>query len=387
MGMSADTEAEMRVLFVLPRMVAGGVERVTLNLIKGLQRHGVDCRLALGRCRGELLEEARELTRVDEIARHGNALFVVGLVPLLRRYRPTHIMTAFADVSLMTLWACRLTRCHAAVIAGVHGTHQEAASSGGWRTLLQYRFHGWLAGIVYRRCDAVVAVSEGVARDIRESYPKAIPKLSVIHNPVITDGMYERLACLPLSEGKRAPYRLVAVGRLAYEKGFDVLLHAMPHISSCHDVRLEIHGEGMERSRLQTLIVTLGLQHVVRLMGHAPDPLTAIMRADVFVFPSRHEGFGVALVEALACGRQIVACDCPHGPGEILQDGRFGQLVSSEDPGALADAVCRSLSGATVFDTQALRRRAGDFSAVAAVAAYLALLRSLSFNGEPCETR
>jgi len=367
----------MRVLFVLPRMLAGGVERATLNVIDGLQQHGVDCHLALGRCRGELMGEARQLTGVEEIARRGNVWFVPGLQQVLRRYRPTHVVTAFPDVSLMVLLARRLARSRAAVIVGVHGTQQEAAALGGWRIRFQYWLHGHIAGPVYRRSAAVVAVSEGVAADVRERYP-ATTGLVVIPNPVLTAAMRRHLAQLPGHDPHTPPFRLVALGRLAYEKGFDVMLRAMPVILSRFDVALEIHGEGAQRAQLQALIATLGLQAHVRLAGATLDPMAALARADLFVFPSRHEGFGVALVEALACGRQIVASDCPHGPAEILQGGALGQLVAPEDHAALAVAICRGLSGEVRFDPDRLRARAEDFTAEASVHAWMDLLQGLA---------
>lgn len=368
----------MRVLFVLPRIVAGGVERATLNLIAGLEAQGVECRLALGHCRGELLDEARALTRVDELAARGNLRFVDGLLPVLCDYRPTHVVTAFADVSLMTWLACRLARCRAALIVGVHGTHQAAAASGGWRVRFQYHLYGWLAGLAYRRFDAIVAVSDGVAADVRERYPRVAGKLHVIHNPVVDAKLRARLACLPVSIARRHPRRLVALGRLAHEKGFDVLLRAMPAVLAWHDAHLSIHGEGVERAALQAQAEAMGLQKNVSLVGNTLEPLAALMDAEVFVFPSRHEGFGVALVEALACGCQIVASDCPHGPAEILRHGELGQLVPPEDPAALAAAIDRSLSGAVVFDASRMRKRADDFSAEVSVAAYRELLQRLA---------
>lgn len=374
--MQVDT-ASMRVLFVLPRMVAGGVERATLNLIAGLQQQGVPCRLALGRCHGELLDEARQLTEVEEFAARGPWWFVFGLLPVWRRYRPTHVVTAFADVSFMTLVVRGCMRSRAAVIVGVHGTHQEAAASGGWRIRFQYWLHGRVAGPVYRCSSAVVAVSEGVAADVRERYPAAVNRLRVIPNPVITASMRERLP-QAAKERTTPPFRLVALGRLAYEKGFDVLVQAMPAVLSQFDAQLEIYGEGAERGRLQALIDALDLRQRVRLMGTTLDPLATLADADLFVFPSRHEGFGVALVEALACGRQIVASDCPHGPAEILQQGELGQLVPPEDPVALAAAMNRSLGGLVRFDPARLCKRAEDFSAEAAVRRWLTLLEQVT---------
>jgi len=369
---------ELRVLFVLPRMVAGGVERATLNLIEGLQREGVECRLALGRCHGELLAEARRLVTIDEIARPSKWLFAFGLWRAVRRYRPTHLVTAFADVSLMALLARRLAWSRAAVIVGVHGTLAEAAAEGGWRVRQQYRLHRSIAGTVYRRSAAVVAVSEGVAADIRQRHPAVADRLAVIANPVLTGAMRERLARSPAPARRGPPYRLVALGRLAYEKGFDVLVRAMPAVLARFDATLAIHGEGIERGRLQALVAALGLGERVRLMGATLDPLAAIAASDLFVFPSRHEGFGVALVEALACGQQVVASDCPHGPAEILQLGALGQLVAPNDPAALAAAIGRSLAGEARFAPERLRARAEDYTAEAALARWLALLQRVA---------
>jgi glycosyltransferase involved in cell wall biosynthesis len=366
----------MKVLFVLPRMVAGGVERATLTLIDSLQRNGVDCRLALGRCHGELLAEARQLTQVEEIARRSKWLFPLGLRGVIRRYQPTHLVTAFPDVSLMTLVARRLAGSRAALIVGVHGTHGEAAALGGWSVRFQYWLHARVAGPVYRRSAAVVAVSDGVAADVRERYPEAGGRLSVIPNPVLSPAIRERLARLPQRSAPVPPYRLVAVGRLAYEKGFDVLLQAMPAILERFKATLEIHGEGTERARLQAQIAALGVDRHVRLMGATLDPLAELVASDLFVFPSRHEGFGVALVEALACACQIVASDCPHGPSEILREGALGQLVPPDDPQALAAAVIRSLAGEIHFDPERLRSRAEDFTAEAALASWLMLLQN-----------
>lgn len=374
------TAAPTRVLFVLPRMVAGGVERAILNLIAELQTRGVDCALALGHARGEFLDEALRLVSVYEVAACGNAWFPFGLVPVLRRYRPTHVVTAFADVSLMTWMACRWTRCRAVLVVGVHGTHRSAAAVGGWRVQLQYHIYGVLAGIAYRHFDAVVAVSTGVAADVCERYPLSVNKLTVILNPVFTTGMDEYLARLPHRAGRRAPYRLVVLGRLAYEKGLDVLLRALPMVLPQYPVWLDIYGDGRERAALTSLIEMMGLSSIVSLKGSTLDPLAALISADVFVLPSRHEGLPTTLIEALACRCQIVASDCPHGPAEILQQGRLGQLVPPDDPIALAAAINRSLSGAVRFDEAALRRRARDFSAQASVDDYVALFQRLAIT-------
>jgi glycosyltransferase involved in cell wall biosynthesis len=140
-------------------------------------------------------------------------------------------------------------------------------------------------------------------------------------------------------------------------------------------VQLKIYGEGVERARLAGLIETLGLQASVHLMGSTAEPLRVMSQAELLVFPSRHEGFGVALVEALACARQIVASDCTHGPAEILAQGRYGQLVPPENVEALAQAIIAALDGRIHFAPALLRQRAQEFSAEVAYASYLDVLR------------
>lgn len=368
----------MRVLFVLPRMVAGGVERATLNLITGLQQRGVGCHLSLGRCHGELLHEAMALTRVEEIAGARRRRWIGGLRRVIRAYRPTHVVTAFVDVTLMTELALRLERSPAALIVGIHGTLSPAAAAGAWRVRQRHWRNGRLAHLAYRGADALVAVSQGVAADVRQHYPAVATRVAMIYSPILGAGMQSRLQRLPPRASAAAPPRLVVVGRLAFEKGFDVLLQALPKVLAQMDAHLDIHGEGAEQPRLKSLSRALGIEHAVAFPGATVDPLGVMHAADLFVFPSRNEGFGIALVEALACGQQIIASDCPHGPAEILGQGRWGQLVPPGDPDALAAAIIRSLRGEVIFAVDKLRQRAADFSAERSVTEYQQLLARLA---------
>ncbi len=370
--------SDQRVLFVLPRMVAGGVERATLNLIAGLQERGVDCALALGRCHGALLPEARALTHVEEIAGDRKRRWIGGLRRIISGYRPTHIVAAFVDVTLMTHVAARLARSHAVLIIGVHGTLGAHAAVGGWRVRLRFLIQRTLAHPAYRGADAIVAVSQGVADDLRRHYPAVASKVRLIYSPILTRAMQARLQLFNAPVQPAEPRRLVAVGRLAFEKGFDVLLRALPAVIAQLPVHLDVHGEGAEQARLMELAGSLGVQHAVTFNGATCDPLGAMHDANLFVFPSRNEGFGVALVEALACGQQIVASDCAHGPAEILGNGQWGQLVPPENPDALAAAILRSLRGEIRFTPASLRQRAANFSAAPSVADYQTLLSQLA---------
>lgn len=135
---------------------------------------------------------------------------------------------------------------------------------------------------------------------------------------------------------------LTAMGRLDYEKGFDLLIYAFASIAAKHPSwHLRIYGEGRLRSELEELIKKLGLSERVSLPGFTKRTGEALSRSDLFVMPSRSEGFGNSLAEAMACGQAVVSFDCPSGPRHIIRDGSDGVLVPPGDVPALAATLDR----------------------------------------------
>lgn len=364
----------MKVLFVLPRMVSGGVERVTLNLIEQLMRDGVECKLALRRCHGELLDEASGLVCVEELAPRGLHQFVPALSELVRRWRPTHVVTAFADIAVLTWLAMRVARSGAFLVHAVHNTHTSVIARPGLLGNVRYKFDKLFASFVYRHANAIVAVSHGVGLEVIDLFGVDPERVTVIHNPVVSE---ENLRAVPRPRHlAEEPFRIAAIGRLAAQKGFDVLVSAMAQVPA--PWQLNIWGEGPERLQLERLISNLGLESAITLRGYTHDPIGVLRLADLFVLPSRHEGLPTTLVEALACQCQIVATDCRHGPREILQDGELGELVPVEDVVSLAHAISRAIAMDYVVAPNLMLDRARAFSIRAAGGAWLRLLAAMS---------
>jgi glycosyltransferase involved in cell wall biosynthesis len=126
------------------------------------------------------------------------------------------------------------------------------------------------------------------------------------------------------------------------------------------------------RRELAALAGELGIGNDVSLPGFVENPLAYMSRAALFALSSIYEGFGMVLVEALACGCPVVSTACPSGPTEILNNGAYGQLAPIGDPEALAEAMHRTLL--TPPDKELLRRRAADFSLERVVDLYESLL-------------
>lgn len=215
-----------------------------------------------------------------------------------------------------------------------------------------------MAGFVYRRADAVVAVSDGVRQEILGYYRIPASRVSTIHNPVIPDEQLQWRR--PSLEHGDEALRMVCVGRLVKQKGYDVLIRALTHVSGSW--RLDIWGDGPERSRLGSMIAESGMSGRIHLRGYTASPLEVMREADCFVMPSRHEGLPATLIEAVACQCQVVATDCPHGPREILLDGKLGLLVPPESTVELAEALMKVIRREVSFDPDALLARAREFS-------------------------
>src|ERR1700722_17071324 len=146
---------------------------------------------------------------------------------------------------------------------------------------------------------------------------------------------------------------IVCVGRLSPEKDQRTLIRAMGLMPADLNWRLASVGDGAQRSALETLVRELGLADRIAFAGQVADPFAFMMRARVAVCASIYEGLCNALIEALACGTPVVSTNCPYGPFEILQGGRYGTLTPVGDVRALAAAIEAALVG--IPDRGALR--------------------------------
>lgn len=217
------------------------------------------------------------------------------------------------------------------------------------------RYHdiGWrwsvLRRLVYPAADAVTVLNESIRSWGASLWPRW--RVRTIPNPL------ESLA-LPAAPVRPESFGLrniVAMGRLAPEKGFDLLIEAFAAVAKDFpEWHLTIFGEGSERKVLEQRVARHELNGRVSLPGRVREPRQILPGADLFVLSSRYEGFGMALAEAMAAGLPVVSFNCPSGPAEIIRDGIDGVLVPPENESALAAAMAR------LMGDEAERRRLGE---------------------------
>lgn len=170
--------------------------------------------------------------------------------------------------------------------------------------------------------------------------PQMQKRTYIIPNPVLLPR--GKIASSEPVLGKRS---LIAMGRLEWQKGFDLLLQAFAKLKTIYpEWALIILGEGTWRSELERLRDQLGLTHCVQFPGRVKNPYTYLKQAEIFILSSRFEGFPNALCEAMACGLPVIATDCPSVAREIIRHGVDGMLVPNEDVDALTTTMTHLIS-------------------------------------------
>ena len=321
----------------------GGVERMVASLAGGMVAAGYSVDMLLIKAKGEHVDTIPTGVRVIKLKAQHTLTSLPELVRYLRQQQPSALLAAkhrAMKVAVVARWlAGTKTR-----LVGRLGTTVSAALAGqSWlRKVLWYssmRFY-------YRWVDCIIAVSEGVAEDVRRIANVPPRRVRVVRNPVITPSLVARAAD-PVDHpwfqaGERIPV-ILGAGRFTRQKDFDTLIRAFARLHAQRPCRLMILGEGKLRPQLEALVAELGLQADVALPGFASNPYAAMSKVQLFVLSSRWEGSPNVLTEAMALGVPVVSTDCPSGPVEILQHGQYGKLVTMGDVEGLAQAMAETL--------------------------------------------
>ncbi len=176
----------------------------------------------------------------------------------------------------------------------------------------------------YPQAVHTIALTQSSANYLRPMCPRGV---TVIPSAVDTPSMVRSPQAVDAK-------RVIAIGRLAAEKGFDRLVESFDNATAIHsDWTLVILGEGSERQRIQSLIDSRGLADRVKLLGWVRPVADELARSTFYVLPSRYEGFPSALLEAMSLGVPSLATDCESGPREIIESGINGLLVQNSTEG------------------------------------------------------
>jgi len=356
-----------RVLLLLTSLHGGGAERVAVHVLNQLQDR-FDLRMGLLRAAGPYLDQA-DMSRVmvsPDGEEHFNydgpnsAQYAPGKLigsavraPLAFRrmvdeFRPDVVMSFLKGTNLL-VWLSlmnmgeRRPRWIAREGNNVMAVIREEAPNA-----LVARMSRNLTSKAYRRADVVLANSTDMEAGIAADLDLDPAKMWMINNPIDIDGIAER-AKESIPGAPNRPFILTA-GRLEYQKAHEVLLRAYAKSQAWRTHALVILGKGSRLTELHRLAAQLGIGEYVRFIGFVANPYAWMAKADLFVLPSRWEGFPTVAAEAMACGAPLLLTDCGYGPRDVLVPGESGELVPVDDEAALAVQIYRMVSDPDLRD-------------------------------------
>lgn len=326
---------KIKVLFVLAQLVGGGAERVTINIMRLLDRNIFDIHLLVMCSDGPSFEYLPSDITLHDIKVSKTMFSIFKLRQKVLQISP--------DVIYSTLF-----RTHQALYFALLNVQNRPVvlmrSQNSPKLLLQNKrmgfFSKFLLEIAYKSADLVLAQTPDMKDEIIKYHNINESKVHVLLNPLDTNNIDEKIEKI---ENPFDPYRInvVAAGRLAKQKGFDILIKSFKYVvKNNNHFFLHIIGEDLgEKKRLEQMVNELSLEHNVKFWGYQNNPYRFFFFSDLYVLSSRWEGMPNTVIENLYLRKPVVATRCIPYMSQLIQNGSNGFLVDVDNIDALADAI------------------------------------------------
>ncbi|MBI1866412.1 MAG: glycosyltransferase [Candidatus Staskawiczbacteria bacterium] len=338
---------KITIAFFLPSLESGGTERNVVNLVNKIDREKYAVSLVLGMAEGDFVKDINNDIPIISLHTRRSIATFFKLIAYFKKNQPDIFISAFPRVNVICIVAKIFSRSKTKIIITEHSVFSllPIIAKTFWRGMFARFFMPSICNYVYQKADAIICVSKGIADDILKTVNRSL-KIEIIYNPVVTDNIYQ-LAKEPISHPWFSDLKIpiiIAVGRLVKCKNYPHLFEAFNLVLKSHPAHLVILGAGPKMKKLVDIAQKMDLSKNIAFLGFQKNPYKFMKRASVFVLSSLQEGFGNVIVEAMACGAPVVSTNCPTGPGEIIENGKNGILVSVDDPQKLADAILKILN-------------------------------------------
>ncbi len=328
----------------LSNIGGGGAERVMLNLAQGMVQRGIQVDLVLGKAWGPHLKKIPPQVKLVDLKSNGILGKLWSLSRYLKQKKPLVLLSGMHYANEIAIGANFLAGGFTKIVVSEHNTISRAIqqTSNTRKLLIPI-----LVKYLYPLADSVVAVSQEAAKDLSQFTNLSLERICSIYNPVISSELQAKSQAAiehPWFLNNDCPI-ILGVGKLFPQKDFPTLIRAFALVRKERSARLVILGWGSLRSQLEALVEELGLQDDVAFLGYVQNPYPYMVRAGVFVLSSAWEGLPTVLIEAMALGTPVISTDCPSGPAEILDHGKYGWLTPVGDSKTLAKAILSVLDG------------------------------------------
>jgi glycosyltransferase involved in cell wall biosynthesis len=328
-----------RILFLIESLSGGGAEKVLSVIIKYFNYEKYDVTVCPIVDTGVYCDEVKKYTNhyIPIISYHGNFIsrfwnrikykLIYSILPLKWVYKWFLPQNSDVEIAFCEGFVTKLlsrANSNAKKIAWLH---------------IDLLYYPWTQELgiyksvkeeydTYSIYDKIICVSKTVEDSFHKKYGLDAHTYT-IYNPINVSDICQQAGGRMVPRG--TVVRLISVGRLAYQKGYDRLLKVTKRL---HDrgfcISLRILGEGAERSALEYFVETNDMQSYVSMPGFVDNPYQEMAAADIFVCSSRAEGFSLVIAEAMALGIPVISTYC-SGPNELLQEGKYGVLVENTE--------------------------------------------------------
>jgi glycosyltransferase involved in cell wall biosynthesis len=335
-----------KIFFLIPSLTSGGSERVFSILANHLDNQQFDITVFVLDGSNRFYDIDDNRVRVIDLKSPRIRQAFIKIIRLIRTEKPNLVVSTLSHlnqfIGLMKPILPRETRFIARESTILSAFHRRQSLP-----VLRDFLVRWL----YPSFDGLICQSQRMAKDFENNYNLPPSQLTIINNPVDTEGSL-KLAFDTTVPAKKAAFRFVSVGRLSSEKGIDKALRILAQLESL-DFEYHIIGEGNERNRLEKLAETLGIAENVTFQGVQKNPFNWIVSADLLLLTSEFEGFPNVLLEAGAVGTPSIAFSCGGVVEEIITNGFNGFIVKDGDEAAFGAAILRGCS--TIFNRNTIQ--------------------------------
>lgn len=308
-----------KILIIIPSLKkGGGAERVASLIIEQLSQRYDIFLLTFYNSQNKYATAAREICLDEDVSKNWLKIFYklfsrsVAINKIAEKNKINTVISFVEDANIPAIISKLILRNKSRLIISTHSN-----------PLTRTALHKILMRIFYGKADVIVTVSRGVMGALEHYFKLPKSKLRTIYNPINLDSIEQELQYeisdnfKPLFSSES--FKFISLGRLFKIKNHIGTITAFEKIARRYpSAKLFIIGEGPQRQEIENMIENLRLKNSVFLLGLQENPFPYLLRSDCFVFNSFSEGFGVAIIEALASSLPVISSNCNYGPGEIL---------------------------------------------------------------------